>query len=67
MKKIHTKAKRKAGVASHKSKIPTGRNKTGQKTFNTEAAANNGAKENKIERFSLKKVKKGKKFQIVKN
>ena len=66
MKKVHTRAKRKAGVSSHKNKIPTGKKKKGPKTFKTEAAANVWAKENKIEKFSLKKVKKDKKFQIVK-
>jgi len=67
MKKIHTKAKRKAGLSTHRGKIPTGRKKKGPKTFKTEATANEWAKENKIEKFSLKKVKKGKKFQIVKS
>ena len=67
MKKIHTRAKRRAGISTHKSKIPSGKKKKRPKTFKTEAAANEWAKKNKIEKFSLKKVKKDKKFQIVKD
>ena len=67
MRKVHTRAKRKAGLSTHRGTIPSARRKKRPKTFETEERANEWAKENKIEKFSLKKVKKGKKFQIVKD
>jgi len=66
MKKTHTRAKRKARLSTHRGKIPSLNKKKGAKTFKTEERANEWAKDNKIEKFSLKKVKKDKKFQIVK-
>lgn len=66
--KVHTKLKRKLSLSSHfKHKFfLKGVNKTNRpKTFKTEEAANAYAKENGIKSYSLKKVKKDLKFQIV--
>ena len=45
MKKVHTRAKRKAKLSTHRGKIPTGKKKKGPKTFKTEERANEWAKE----------------------
>ncbi len=67
MRKLHTRAKRRLGVAAHigKRNSISKPKKKGPKTFKTEAAANDWAKKNKISKYSLKKVKRDKKFQIV--
>ena len=67
MRKLHTRAKRKLGVAAHIGKRSTlsKPKKKRPKTFKTEAVANEWAKKNKISKYSLKKVKRDKKFQIV--
>ena len=68
MTKIHTRAKRKRGVPSHRSysKISLMPKKIGEKTFKTEESANNWAKENGFKEgsFNLVKVKKNKKFAV---
>ncbi len=67
MAKVHTRAKKKFGLSTHKSyKLKTSSfKKNGPRTFNTEEAANKYANENGIKSFTLKKVKKNKRFQIV--
>ena len=69
MGKIHTKIKRKYGLTTsfRQTKLGAGKKKPGARTFASEEAANKWAKENKIDSFTLKKVKKDKRFQIVKN
>jgi hypothetical protein len=69
MVKIHTRAKRNLGLSTHRAyskTISASHKKKGPKTFKTEEAANKYAEENGIKSFELKKVKKNKKFQIVK-
>lgn len=71
MKKIHTRAKRKWGLSTHLSQYrffhPGPDKKNRPKTFKTEEAANAWALKNglRTEQYNLKKVKRGKKFQIV--
>ena len=68
MKKIHTRAKKKLAVGTHKphrAKIFDWPRSKGPKTFKTEESAKNFAEKNEIKNFELKKVKKNKKFQIV--
>ena len=69
MGKVHTKIKRKYGLTTsfRQKKLGAGEKKPRPRTFSTEEAANKWAKENKIDSFTLKKVKKDKRFQIVKN
>jgi len=68
MRKLHTRIKRRFGIASHigKRTAQTKPKKKRPKTFKTEEDANNWAKKNKITKYHLKKVKRDKKFQIVK-
>lgn len=66
--KIHTRAKRKLGLSSsfrHKSALEGKKRKHRAKTFKTEKSANDYAAKKGLKDFSLKKVKKNKKFQIV--
>ena len=66
MVKIHTRAKRRLGISTHKRGIiPSLHKKKGPKTFATEERANEYAKEQGIKQYELKSVKKGKRFQIV--
>ena len=72
MKKIHTKIKRRLGLSTHKNWYypyfhPNLVKRRRAKTFNTEEAANAWALKNglKPEQYSLKNVKKNKKFEIV--
>ena len=60
MAKIHTRVRRLNNVTIAKT---TG---NGPKTFKTEAAAKKYAEEQGIKTYELKKVKKGKKIQVVK-
>jgi len=69
MKKIHSRIKRKFKLSTHVGQHhffhPSKRKRA--KTFKTEQSAHNWAKEHGIskEKYSLKRVKKDKKFQIV--
>ena len=68
VKKIHTRAKKKHGLGTHlphRARLLNKPKKKGPKTFKTEAAAKKHAEENKITNYTLKKVKKDKKFQII--
>ncbi len=66
MVKIHTRAKRRLGISTHKrGNVPSLHKKKGPKTFATEERVNEYAKEQGIKKFELKSVKKGKKFQVV--
>lgn len=66
MAKIHTRAKRRLGISTHKRGTnPSLHKKKGPKTFSTEERANEYAKEQGIDKFELKSVKKDKRFQIV--
>ena len=68
MKKIHTRVKRKKGYGthlSHRAKILGKRRKSRPKIFKTEEAVKKYAEMQDIKKYELKKVKKGKKFQIV--
>ncbi len=71
MVKVHTRAKRKYGIAHSRSKIPTGIKKKGAKTFKTEEAAKKYAETKKIQNYSLINLKssesKTKKVKIVIN
>ena len=68
MKKVHTKAKRKFKLNTHTRHFlffhPRGKKK-GPKTFPTEERAKEWASEHGIQNYTLKKVKKEKRFQIV--
>jgi len=69
MVKIHTRAKKKLGLSTHGTygkTISAKYKKKGPKTFKTEEAAKKYASEKGIKSFELKKVKKNKKFQIIK-
>ena len=66
MKKLHTRQKRKLGIASTKSgKELTKKRKKRPKTFKTEEAAHKWAETHGFVKgkYELIKVKKGKKFQ----
>ena len=67
MKKIHSRIKRKYRLSTHVGQHhffhPNKRKRP--KTFKTEESAHNWAKEHGISNYSLKKVKRDKKFQIV--
>jgi hypothetical protein len=70
MAKIHTKIKRKYGLTTsfrHKT-LGAGKKKTGPRTFISEESAKKWASENKLidGSYTLKLVKKNKRFQIVK-
>jgi len=66
MVKMHTRAKRRLGIGTHKrGNKPSVHKRKGPKTFPTEERAKEYAKENGISKFELKSVKKGKRFQIV--
>ena len=67
MVKVHTREKRKRGLATHKSykKRTSIYKKNRPKTFKTEESATKYATEKGIKFFELKRVKKNKKFQIV--
>ena len=68
MPHIHTRAKRRAGLATHLRHHtyfhPQGRKKR-SRTFTTEQAAQEWAQGKGIKEYSLKQVKRGKRFQIV--
>ncbi|MCD4759992.1 hypothetical protein K8R33_03820 [archaeon] len=66
MAKVHTRAKRRLKVGTHRGsgKI-NGPKKKGAKTFKTEKDAQKYASENGIVSYELKSVKKEKKFQII--
>tara|TARA_Y100000310_G_scaffold340281_1_gene435474 strand:- start:415 stop:672 length:258 start_codon:yes stop_codon:yes gene_type:complete len=69
MPKIHGNKKREYKLAAHKNHEKTLRGVVRAKrvrTFGTEEAANKYAADNKVGNFELKKVKKNKRFQIVK-
>ena len=67
MTKVHTRAKRRMNLPTHKSaRKSIGVKKKRAKTFKTESDAQKYASENNIKSYDLKSVKKGKKFQIVK-
>ena len=68
MKKIHTRIKRRRGYGthlSHRARILGKKRKSRPKTFKTEESAKKYAEMQGIKDYELKKVKKGKKFQIV--
>ena len=67
MAKLHTRQKRYLNITSSKqsSKVLKKRKKKGPRTFKTEEAAKKYAADNGIKDFTLKKVKHGKRFQIV--
>jgi hypothetical protein len=66
MVKMHTRAKRRLGISTHKRGNKPGLfRKNGPKTFATEERAKEYAKEQGITKFELKSVKKDKRFQIV--
>ncbi|MBI2650909.1 hypothetical protein HYX01_00365 [Candidatus Woesearchaeota archaeon] len=70
MQKIHTAIKRRLGLSrrrSHYYFFHFGTKKRRPKTFKTEKAANEWAIKNglKPEQYALKKVKKEKRFQVV--
>lgn len=67
MAKLHTKRKRRYGLTSNRGFKKTMLNprKKRAKTFVSEESADIWAKENNIKEYSLKKVKKGKRFEIV--
>jgi hypothetical protein len=68
MKKIHTRMKRKFGLSSHQKHYyffhPQEKPHRPQ-TYKTEESANAAAKKLGIKKYSLKKVKNNKRFQIV--
>lgn len=68
MKKIHTRMKRKFGLASHHKHYhffhPTEKPHRPQ-TYSTEESAKAAAEKLGIKKYSLKKVKCNKRFQIV--
>ena len=67
---MHTRAKKKLRLATHKSyssKHQNNNKKTRPKTFKTKETADKYAKDKGILSYKLKKVKKNKKFQIIKN
>jgi hypothetical protein len=67
MAKVHTRAKRKMNLPTHKgARKSIGIKKKGAKTFKTESDAQKYSSENNIKSYDLKSVKKGKRFQIVK-
>ncbi|MDA1196709.1 MAG: hypothetical protein O2779_01965 [Nanoarchaeota archaeon] len=69
MPKIHGNKKREYQLAAHKNHEKTLRGVVRAKrvrTFGTEEGANTYAEANNIKNFDLKKVKKNKRFQIVK-
>ncbi|MFH1398822.1 MAG: hypothetical protein ABIG95_01805 [Candidatus Woesearchaeota archaeon] len=67
MRKVHTRMKRMHGVSTHQAaqfiRHRTHR-KVRPKTFGTEASAKAWAAANKITKYTLKKVKRNKRFQI---
>ncbi|MBI2139113.1 hypothetical protein HYU13_05980 [Candidatus Woesearchaeota archaeon] len=68
VRKIHTRFKRYHKISTHTNPYNSlhGQKKPNRpRTFKTEEAARKYAKTEGIEGFTLKKVKKGKKFQIV--
>lgn len=70
MKKIHTPLKRRFGLSTHNNQYDFFHPKETQnrpKTFKTEESANAWAAKKGLKpgEYSLKKVKKGRKFQIV--
>lgn len=72
MKKVHTRVKRHLGLSTHLDHYEFFHPKAKQhrpKTFKTEEAAKAWAKDQGLsqEKYSLKKVKRNKKFQIVQN
>ena len=71
MPKIHTRAKRKFKLGTHVSAFNffhSTAKKHGPRTFSSEEKADEWAKKNSLKKedYSLKLVKKGKRFQIVK-
>jgi len=69
MAKLHTRQKRKLYLATSKSrKHLNKKRKPRPKTFKTEAAAHKWAETHKLkkDKYTLIKVKKGKKFQVKK-
>ncbi len=69
-KTIHTRAKRKLKLSTkfqHKAFVKGIERKVRPRTFPTEESANKWATEQGIKGYTLKKVKKDKRFQIVKN
>ncbi|MBU0628824.1 MAG: hypothetical protein KKC75_06550 [Nanoarchaeota archaeon] len=71
MKKIHTQLKRRFGLSTHNNQYDFFHPKEiphRPKTFKTEESAHAAASKNGLKQgeYSLKKVKKNKKFQIVK-
>ena len=71
MVKVHTRIKRKYRVTTsfRQTKLGTGGKKPRPRTFSTEESAKKWATENKLKEgsYSLKSVKKNKRFQIVNN
>lgn len=71
MSKVHTRTKRKYGIAHSSSKIPSGKKKKGAKTFKSEELAKKYAETNKILKYTLVNMKssesKTKKVKIVLN
>lgn len=68
MAKIHTRARRALKIGTHKNIyhiLHKGINLPRPKTFGSEEAAHNWAKLHKVEHYTLKKVKRDKRFQIV--
>ena len=68
MTKIHTRAKKKLGLGTHKphkARIFNWSRKVRPKTFVSEDAAKNYALNNNIKKYELKSVKKGKRFEII--
>lgn len=69
-KTIHTRAKRKLKLSTkfqHKAFVKGIERKVRPRTFATEEAANKWAAEKGITSYTLKKVKKGKRFEIKQN
>lgn len=70
MSKVHTRIKRKYGLTTsfRNTKLGSGQKKPRPRTFKTEEAAKLWASQNNIKQdsFTLIKVKKDKRFQIVK-
>lgn len=73
MNKIHTRIKRKYGLSTHKNQYcffhPGLNEKKRPKTFKSEGAANSWASSHGLNpgQYSLKRVKRDKRFQIVRN
>ncbi len=65
MTKIHTRVKRRLGLSTHIRHLVRPKRANRPKTFATEDAAKIYAGANGIAKYSLKSVKKYKRFQIV--